>query len=352
MERRPPIFSDRLRAQETRRKRIRRLCTVVGVMAISAWGAGHLDKSGTLREYGPQTEVRPVIDDNLVVASWNMHNETADKIKALRKLIKVEGPDVVALQEVNSEDAKELHEEFSSWHIEYALADSRQEFQDGGYGNLLMTRQIPKDVKIKPIDGTSPVQTAKGIITGTIKDTPGFVTHIMGEDKAEACQQNTQQSSEVESTILCGEKQPVFKDAIAGWQEQRAAEAITIKTQVDNKLQDARIITGHISGNHSVHDKQLQEWMGFIKDNTKEGRITVVCGDFNSPPEKIIQRAAKELGYYIPVTDSTSSTNEATIDYCGFYTGGLEGIGNTKVIKKQKTDHHPIIGSLVLTNDE
>lgn len=325
---------------------------VIVALAFGAWGASQLDKSGTLREYDPIAQGNPDIDNEARIISWNMHNETESKIKSLKKIIKKEHPDAIALQEVNSSDAYKLHQTFNKWYIRYALADSRQEFQDGGYGNVLMTTQMPKEVKIKPIDGSSYVETAGNVIAGTVKDSSRFVTNIIKEDSAQACQENSQKASLSEETAACTEGKPIFSDAAAGWQEQRAAEALTIKIRVGDELEDMRIITGHISGNQSIHDKQLNEWMGFIKDNTKKESTTVVCGDFNTEPEKIIPKAAGELGYYIPTTDSTSSTHNATIDYCGFYNGKFEGLGKTQVLKKFKTDHHPIIGSIALNSSE
>lgn len=290
----------------------------VGVLALGgvkeAWDR-IVNTSGEYTLVSPRHTVPQFIDGRHVVGDWNMHDETAARTDQIRVLAERHELDVIALQEVSADDARALSDELPDWYVAFVMGDRKQRPLEGGYGDVLMSRQKPEDIATASINGTSMVDSAIRAANGLF------------DDIAEAA---TTGAVDLRHT----------KD---GMQEYRAAIAFTVKVRDGNgELKDVRMMTGHIAHNEVVHAKQLQELMEFIKDNVKHGRPTIFCGDLNALPEEVILKFA-ELGFIVPETRHTSLSHK-TIDYCAYDPEDVLGLGRVTVLKQPRTDHFQLIG--------
>ena len=274
-------------------------------LALAAGTWAYLDRSGEVDHFYP-TETQPVqIDDVTRVATWNMHGQARTREDEIGSLAR--GKDAVALQEVTHDDAVDLSRHFPAWHVVFALGDAKQHTLDGGYGNILMTRQAPRDIESKVLTGTTFLQSAANMFEGFWVDVA----------EADTSLNNT-------------------KD---GLQESRVALAETIKMESGGQDIDVRLITAHITGNQveNLHARQFKQLLGFIKGNMKRGRPTFVCGDFNSHPQEAVGLMA-QLGFSTNSTIDTSVEHK-TIDYC--FSDGGEAIEGSRVrfLPDYVTDH-------------
>jgi endonuclease/exonuclease/phosphatase family metal-dependent hydrolase len=283
----------------------------IGLSAIAAMGAGawkYLDKSGGYEHFAPTVHKTIPIDNVERIISWNMEGHAAKRYKQIRTLAARYSADIIALQEVDTADANKLHRDLPAWHIVYALADQKQHLAQGGYGNMLLTRQAPTDIKTRSFDGTSLVDSAIGTLKGITADVASMDTS--------------------------------FTAAKDGWQERRVALAETTKILSGDQLVDIRAIDIHISGNSSVHDRQLSQSMDFIKDNIESGRPTVACGDFNAQPAEVTS-AFVNMKMVTPT--KVGINNYYNGDYCGYYMAGDKTtLAHVAVLNDFKTDHYPL----------
>src|SRR5581483_5597493 len=281
------------------------LATIAG-LGLTAWK--FLDNSGKYEHFKPTIE-RPVqIDGSEHIISWNIAGQAARRQKQIRTLAKRYNADVVMLQEVDTDDAARLHHDFPSWHIIYALADQKQHVTQGGYGNVIMTRQEPTDIKTRSFSGTSFVDSTVGTITG-------FTADVANLDTALTATKN-------------------------GWQERRVAVAETTKVLSQDKLTDIRTVDVHISGNSSVHTRQLSEAMDFIKSNLNPAEPLVTCGDFNTKPPAEVTAAFARIGMITPVKQGINSDYNG--DYCAYYIADEPTLARVRVLNDFKTDHYPL----------
>lgn len=269
-------------------------------------------KSGEVTSYGPIKEGNELIDDELVVLNWNMHNETSERYGEIKSIIDEHDVDAVALQEVSASDARGLHIYFPEAQVKFAMADAKTKVLAGGYGNVLMTFQQQRDTSSIAMEGNSPADAAVKIPAGVVMDVANF-------------------DMSFERT----------KDAT---QEDRTALASTIHVQVEDHLADVRIITGHIgSADPDVYSRQYDTLRGFVEDNISDDRGTVFCGDVNAKPSRVVPDYL-ESGMYVHETRRPTSASGATIDYCASRLGDVLKIGEVTVLDSH-TDHYALLGT-------
>jgi hypothetical protein len=277
------------------------VCLTAGLSVFAgAWDS--LDGSGQYEHFYPSKQQVDPITNQVTILSENEHGIAAQKAPALRRAINRYHANYVLLQEVTTDDAAKLHRDFPSWHVLYVLADRREHYADGGYGNVMMSLQGPHQVTTKTIPGISETQTA---------------TRLLEAGPADAAS-------------------GAF--SFTAWQENRAAIAMTTQATYGDKTIDIRIIDGHISDKQVTHKQQLREFTSFIGHNTKPGRPTFVCADFNGRKHEIHQALAK-YGFVTPKKHSTRNTHNG--DFCAINTGGLAATMHVEMITDFHTDHYP-----------
>jgi len=291
----------------------------LGITALAAMGVGawkYFDQSGKYEHFPPSLNQPAQIDNTERIISWNMEGRAAKRHKQIAALAMRYNADVIALQEVDTTDATRLHHDFPAWDVVYALADQKQHITQGGYGNVLMTRQGPTDIKTRSFAGTSLVDSTVGTVTGLSAD----VTHLNA----------------------------AFTATKNGWQERRVALAETTKVISGSKLENFRVVDVHISGNKSVHSRQLGQAMDFIKSNLKGGQPMAACGDFNSRNAEITGAFAR-IGVITPTKQGIHSDYNG--DFCGYYMGDETTLAHVTVLNDFRTDHYPLEFTWTLQED-
>jgi exonuclease III len=313
-----------------RRLRPRALATYAAIGTLAVFGGtniyNRIEEAGTGKIIHAAEPVTVHPTQELSMCSLNMHDETASKLNMLAKMIKQEDCDPVALQEVNKHDMDLLGTYFPEFNITTVVADAiKQQPNKGGYGNVLMTRQEPRDIKRLSIKGT-PLD--KGVLAAAGKLLPNITAANAWASASEALQ------------------------------EDRGAEAMTISVEENGKKEDLRVITSHIAGFHingqpdinlwKQHKEQFARLLTFIKDNTEKDRPTVFCGDLNAVNEEVVPAFAN-ISFVVPTegVDETLVDTGEVIDHCAVYDAGVLGLGQVSVLKRFKTDHY----ALKLTTD-
>lgn len=315
-------MSDTETKHEKGGERRRRIITpkrilAVGAAIVALGLAAHesYDRSGEITSYDPIKKGSHLVDNKLNILNWNMHNETSEKYKEIKAIVREENIDVVALQEVSANDAKGLSKYFPGAYIKFAMADAKSKLIDGGYGNVLMTFQEQKDVEAASIDGNFVGEAA-------ISATTGFVA-----DASELAQGQSHSFRHM-------------KDAT---QEDRSALASTIQVQQRDGLADVRIMTGHVgSPDDELHEEQYDKLRDFVRVNAEESEAAVFCGDINLGPERVIPSLLR-IGFYAHQTARTTLSGVNT-DYCAYYPGSTFGSGEVTVLGNH-TDHFALVGS-------
>lgn len=285
--------------------------SVAVALAFGAWK--QLDKSGEVEGYDPIHPVPEAIDDELNIGSWNMEHQTAERVDQIARVINHGELDVMALQEVSGDDLNDLEGRFPSWYIRPVATDLAARPLEGGGYNVLMSKQEPKNVRTKTLDGTSILDTVLGVISG------------LGTDVANA------------DTSLDNAKD--------GRQEERAAIAMTLSVRQGDRTRDVRVVTSHISGDDRVHYDQREDLIDMIKDTNLP---TIFAGDLNGTPETMIEafkdtdgRKENDPEFKVARTGETS-TDGRVIDF--FIYNHPEALlrAYAKAMPNPKTDHYPI----------
>lgn len=277
---------------------------------------------GKVSDYKPLVKGTPIVDDDMRVVSWNMHNETADKYKDLVELSKKYQPDAIALQEVNAKDANGLRRHFADWYINFVMASSSTRLNSGGYGNVLMTRQEPDNVQSVAMNGNTWLSKGWESLKGAVDDV----------SKADTS----------------------FKRTGDGTQEDRSAIAETVELQTDEGLKRVRIITTHIGGDPvkgpRIHQKQFNRLKSWTFNNEKNDEATVLCMDTNGALEDTTFDFA-EKGYITPTIDETTVVTKnpnakgQSIDQCVYKPNDILRLSKVQVLRQYATDHFAILFS-------
>jgi endonuclease/exonuclease/phosphatase family metal-dependent hydrolase len=313
MELLPPPVSE---VKNRRRIITPRRAAAVGLICL-AGAAGYggkslINESGQSTLYMPAQVQEQVIDNHMGVVDWNMHNEVLSHTGQLRKLMARNKADVVTLQEVNANDAQKLARKFPRWYTSFVIGERLlQQPNSGGYGNVIMTRQKPTNIKTQSITSDSLFSKAKHMTFGLFDD----VAHA-----------NT--------------SAPKMKE---GMQERRAIIAETIQVRDADKLRDVQIITTHIAGIDRIGNPQMDKVEKFVKKVSKEGLPTIFCADLNDIPEEVIPRFTK-LGFIVPQTNTPTTVETGiTVDYCMYREEGVLGLGSVNVSPPGiETDHRAL----------
>ncbi len=292
--------------------KIRKGITVVliGGLSIAAWQL--FDKSGDVEKIEPIHPKQQEIDETHRQLSWNMHNEAAKRWRQINTLIQEKDLDVAVLQEVSRKDFKKLASRLPDFYVTYAMADAKSKPDEGGYGNLIISKQKPRDVKGLSLTGSKFLSGVVHTVTGLTQDAAYANTKLSQTGK--------------------------------GFQADRSALAMTLSVRRGEELEDVRVITSHIAGDERVHDEQFSDLLDFVRKETAPNRPTVFCGDLNSTPENVIPNFA-ELGFITPETGGTwTGPSNRTIDYCAYKPNEVFGLGKVAILP-EKTDHYALLGT-------
>lgn len=288
----------------------------VAAIAIStalAWGAAWQYKevhSGERTSINPAHQTLDVTDQNIRVISWNVHDKASELSTEIADIVKEKAPDALLLQEVGADDLDDLHRALPSQYINYVNADVKDNLLSGGLGNAIITGQKLKSVRTTKIEGTSFVESLGGSILGLAGDVANADTTL---DRA--------------------------KD---GTQANRAIIAGNIEYFDGRKNQTLRVVTGHLSGDKTVKDRQFDDFLDFLKEDTKKGRPTIACLDANRTSSQLIIQA-NDIGYLTGLVDGpTSEGKRSAIDHCVY--SGVEKIGldETSILHMRGSDHDAV----------
>lgn len=304
-------------------RKVLAITALVGTVTALGWGAKMLSNgnAGDVNSYAPEKPTTPLVDNKITFVSWNMHNETRSRHKDLKEIADTYHPDVIALQEVNARDAMGLRREFSNWYINFVLASATTKLNDGGYGNVLLTQQEPKDVDSLAMSGNSYLSKGWESIKGLFGDTVNADTS--------------------------------FRRTAEGTQEDRSAISEVIQVSTDEGLKPVRIATAHVGGDpligpkiHKDQFNKLKNWL-FRSDKTEEA--TVLCMDSNGSLENTTFDFAEE-GYITPVVEGTTVPKRKgdkgkAIDQCSYKPNNILHLSKVQVLRKYATDHFAILFS-------
>lgn len=290
-----------------------KVLAVGGAAAALAFGIWHYyDKSGDLNTYGPYVQVDPQIDTRTNIGSWNMEKKVGSNTRVIEEFMAAQDLDILLIQEGTDVSAERLRNHLQDKHVWALVTEGKQAVRSGGQALIVVSEQLPKDPDWEVFEGPDLKTTLLRYASGTFNVV----------ESAFAAEVNTRPIEEA-------------------FQETRAVLAVTIKTQVRDRLEDVRVITGHISPHLEFKEEQIQKTLEFIKDNMKPGRPTVVCMDWNEDPEPMIQRLS-DIGLRTDLTEPTSDDGRV-IDFCSVNSGrGKLNLGKTAVYPMRQTDHRPL----------
>lgn len=293
---------------------LRKRAVMFGTAALASLGVAwkYMNQPENAEHFLPTVHRVATVDNIQKFGSWNMHGEAAERTQQIRQLARSQDLDALALQEVSQSDVAPIEQAMPEWHIVYKLADKKQHILEGGYGNMILTRQPPRDIQSRTFKGTSLGTTATRTVAGA------------GED------------------LIDGNAN--LANTRNGLQENRAAVAETIRLYSSGKLIDVRLATAHLAGHLDphLHQRQLSGLLAFLKENTKPDRPTIFMGDLNAGSTEVIPAFAS-IGFVSPDTGGTSVTSGRTIDHVAYYVSDGLGLAKVSVLKNPKTDHYPLV---------
>jgi endonuclease/exonuclease/phosphatase family metal-dependent hydrolase len=283
--------------------------------AVIHFGAGYFEKSGQVTSYPAAKQEAITSGKNLRIINLNMENKVYIKRAELKQMIQEREPDVVMIQEANSDDVELLQYSFPNWNIYDGLADTKQEIFSGGYSDVIMSEQALKDVKSDSLAGDSLLEYGRHSALG------------LGED----------------AISTAANFDPTLKSSRTNVSENREALSGTLTVGDGENEQDIRLVTSHlerpVAGNEhkqKLHEKQFNKLKGIIKNS---GDKVVACADFNAEPNKFVN-AFLDIKYLPLWTYKSTLVNvNKTIDAC--VTHGLAP-GRIRRLSKYKTDHYAI----------
>ena len=283
--------------------------------AFLAMGAGYKtlsDKSGEVTVQQPAIELEANIDSHFNIVNLNSHKHIMRNTAELEEIMQDADADAVMLQEVMTKDASRLANRFPTWYVSHVIGERLlQQPESGGYGNVIMTRQKPTDIKSRSIK-VNP-------ITDKIRNA----------------------AVEVLDNVARADMPIPNFDRL--FEERRATLAMTNKVLTgNNTLKDIRIMTTHISGVEPVASQQMDVIEEEVTNEIKKGRPLVLCADLNKIPSVVKPRFEK-LGFTIPPTKYTIRKSKVVIDYCMYRTEGVLGKAEVKTGFSDMSDHNRLV---------
>ena len=220
-----------------RANRLRRASawTALGLVAVTGAGGAWkiLERPGGIEHIYPTAPNTQKTDNVVRIIDWNIDDQASGRYKQLSGLAKKYRADAIFLQEVDTQDAARLAKRMPSWHVVYAMADREQHFFEGGFGNVIMTRENPDNPEVTHFAGTSMLNSVVRTVAGLGEDITSDITGL--------------------NTSLANTK--------AGWQERRNAISETVQVISGGHTENLGLITGHITGagnsDGGLHRQQL-----------------------------------------------------------------------------------------------
>lgn len=292
--------------------------TACGAAVAAALGVSALalDEPGGIKLKEPAEPQPALIDSHVSVVSWNLYRKVSPHVGSIRKMAKDNKVDAFMFQEVSASGFQKLTEKFPEWWIGWDKADPEPGDIHEPLGNVIMTKQEPKDSLRQDIAGSSFNNTLKGVTVGAKRD-------LLNLDSS--------------ATM-----------AKVGVEENRTIATATIKVLDKGETKDMRIGTTHISGNPSSHTRQFGQVTKFLRKDTKENRPTIFCADFNPLQGGEVASEFSRIRYITLQAQRNQPTHEngKTLDYCVYFdahTLATSGLGKTTVLTKYRSsDHYPI----------
>ncbi len=267
-----------------------------------------------------------LIEDNdkqqLRVASWNMHQETNQRIEQIAQLLEEEKLDALVLQEVLASDAETLAASLPGYQVSFAVAEVLNKGQD--YGNVNITKMPPHEITAIKLAGTSIPETVGNLITGLPQDIYNQL-FVDSDDYRPWGNINT------------------------SWQENRTAQRSTIISDLGGQAIEVAITGTHLShiSDSPVHARQLKQLAEFAKTTPEDG-IAVICGDFNTMNHTAIDQLFPN--YYRPVTGPSTDYFDQPIDLCLTNADPDKYTVSARVLDQYATDHYAINMNISRTN--
>lgn len=281
-----------------------------------AYGAGfvawEISKKATPTELIEATNPRGYTEDGrLRVASFNVQHHPERYAKQIDALIKDRSLDAVNLQESFLGRDKELHKRMGGkyWMV-FAEANPRT-----GQGNTIITRAKPESYGSVNLPGTTYNET---IINGI-----------------------SQIGEKVKDHEVSGDLSRIDENL----QEPRSALEVTIKVLIGDKYVPVTVVDSHITGNKfpDQHRKQFNGLLKFVDSHTSDGKVTVVCADFNSDGNEVANAFADHRFRSDQNTLKTTldPNQESPLDHCAYREKGVEQVGSgvLTVNPKIASDH-------------
>lgn len=298
-------------------------------MATVCLGAGGLvynaltdDDSGRVTSYAPKQHKTPVIDGDFRAFMWNVHGEMRKKGNDIHEADKTLDADVMFFTEASHGDAKWLREEFPDKYVYFVKSTNDHKSNEGGFGNVLMTSQEPKDIDSLSMPGNSAESKA-------ISTLWGFGNDVVRRDTS-------------------------FRRAADGTQESRSAiSAILEVRDKQGDLRDVRFIGTHINGDPIIgpktHDSQFNRLKDWTIDGEEDEQATVLCMDSNQSLERTTFEFAEE-GYITPPIEKTTvpknkSDKGKALDQCVYKPQDILRLSRMQVLKQFASDHFGVLFS-------
>jgi exonuclease III len=310
---------DRINGNEaTKRKFSWRKYGAVAAMATVLIGAkeglkiyDRFNTSGIVEQYGSSKPKNDQVDSRIRLVTWNVANRTLELEPTIEKLAKAN--DAVLLQEVQESDIEILKEELpDSMSVVYGFADGKEH---GGYGDAIVTEEPYSDSQSVSIKGSSTITYAAATVAGAGAGVAGIV-------RGEGFSLDRARQNETEN---------------------REVLAITLKSRINGKVKEVRILDSHIGAGDperpyksASHLQQFRSLLEVIKRNVKDDRPTFVCIDANDFASKVIP-AFNNIGFTVrEPAGSTSLNHPIAIDFCAARGAGY---GKEKILHKRGSDH-------------
>lgn len=294
-------------------------------VAIVGTAANQYQDEGSYECFLPDSLSRKQFQFDQRGITWNTAGQAMDRSGDILKFMD-EGGSVAMLQEVPKADftgyVRLMKTRAKQYAVCYVQADSKANFLDGGFGNMIIVDQIPKDVEAYRMKGRSLGGIAMKALSGVMVDAKSAFTLelssagiFMGLDLS---MNNTKRAHE----------------------ESRALLAFTLKMRgIDGQVREARYLTGHLPGYDPYLSTQRARLIKIASKNIRGTRPLVLAIDANTDPEVFVPEIDK-IGMTTTLTRPTSMDGRV-IDYVA-YTPNPQ-LGFVQIQREPfATDHHMV----------
>ena len=353
-------FDQHAEGIDWKRQVVRLTASGIGVTALVGATAGAIleslhNQAGAVQLCEATAESTALEDRKFTLIGWNGHNELGrqSRLEELEAMIDTYNPDAITIQEISKSGVDRICEYFPEWSLIGVKADlTPRPGKRGYFGNAIMARAAPTDIRSVKLDGTSSFDT----IGMAVRVLPGIVgrafveTLPSNQDQRPASPGISQTSNQCILKEDLPSREPIInwaaqaalaltkslEDTEIKWEENRAGLAANYTVQIGNEPVAVTVATVHLTnregGKRNAQATELRDFLGrLITDNEH----VVMQGDFNMRPKQTKRRFGDIMR--IADTDATH-INEITIDYV------MDSVLPGKYVKKAKvldntTDH-------------